>query len=67
MGQQAIVGPMQGHAKRTLLVTHTHKISISKNSTLTYRRCGKEETNMQYWFYPKEELGREAIYPKRIN
>ena len=25
MGQQAIVGPMQGHAKRTLLESHTHK------------------------------------------
>lgn len=25
MGQQAIVGPMQGHAKRTLLKSHTHK------------------------------------------
>lgn len=35
MGQQAIVEPMQGHVKRTLLKSHTQKILISKNSTLT--------------------------------
>lgn len=28
MGQQAIVGPMQGHAKRTLLKSHTHKKNL---------------------------------------
>ena len=34
MGQQAIVGPMQGHAKRTLLVTHTQKKSLSQRIQL---------------------------------
>lgn len=52
MGQQAIVGPIQGNVNRTLLKSHTE--SSPKEASLSKGQCGKGKINTPYWFSHKK-------------
>lgn len=61
MGQQAIVGSMQGHVKRILLKSHKKDLDL-KELNFNLEEVW-EGTNTQYWFHPKDELKGEGTAP----